>query len=80
MVSNLRSSLSSTCKKGVEMSNSDKISGSGEGCDFGWYSTKGKKGGTRKWDYNYYPRIRKQKKKSLFFPFRDNVSNIPLFV
>ena len=48
MVSNLRSSLSSTCKKGVEMSNSDKISGSGEGCDFGWYSTKGKKGGTRK--------------------------------
>lgn len=25
------------------MSNSDKISGSGEGCDFGWYSTKGKK-------------------------------------
>ena len=23
---------------------------------------------------------RKKKKKSLFFPFRDNVSNIPLFV
>ena len=30
------------------MSYSDKISESGEGCDFGWYSTKGKKGGTSK--------------------------------